>query len=93
MFGKTEKQEITSKINKKGDVFSVLLCEPVKAKCSTENISPFAMILRPGYRNLSSYIDLTSGIIVFYILSGKNFCHFRNVHRVVILVLIPGTVD
>ena len=47
MFGKTEKQEITSKINKKGDVFSVLLCEPVKAKCSTENISPFAMILRP----------------------------------------------
>lgn len=65
MFGKTEKQEITSKINKKGDVFSVLLCEPVKAKCSTENISPFAMILHPGSRNLFFYIDLTSGISIY----------------------------
>ena len=65
MFGKTEKQEITSKINKKGDVFSVLSCEPVKAKCSTENISPFTLILRPGYHNLLFYIDLTSGISIY----------------------------
>ena len=50
---------------KKGDVFSVLSCEPVKAKCSTENISPFILILRPGYRNLFVYIDLTSGISIY----------------------------